>query len=131
MLHKCCFWVIHILENYFVELCFLKKYCVVTLLYMIIYEKCIIFGIAYGEMHEYLTWKRKGGGHFCLEWETLVLPSPFLRASHIEEDSFPPLSYKRELKRKEYHQSLITDGTPISFFTCVPHRRRLLPPSTL
>ena len=104
MLHKCCFWVIHILENYFVELCFLKKYCVVTLLYMIIYEKCIIFGIAYGEMHEYLTWKRKGGGHFCLEWETLVLPSPFLRASHIEEDSFPPLPYKRELKRKEYHQ---------------------------
>ena len=24
--------------------------------------------------------------------------------SHIEKDSFPPLPYKRELKRKEYHQ---------------------------
>ena len=53
-------------------------------------------------------------GPFCLEWETLVLPSPFLRASHIEEDSFPLLPYKRELKRKEYHQLLITDGTPFS-----------------
>ena len=30
----------------FVELYFLKKYCVVTLLYMIIYEKRIIFNIA-------------------------------------------------------------------------------------
>ena len=30
-----------------------------TLLYMITYEKCIMFNIAYGEMHEYLTWKKK------------------------------------------------------------------------
>ena len=52
-------------------------------------------------------------GPFCLEWETLVLPSikkklismgAILRASHIEEDSFPLLPYKRELKKKEYHQ---------------------------
>ena len=34
----------------------LSKDLVVTLLYIIIYEKCIIFGIAYGEMHELLTW---------------------------------------------------------------------------
>ena len=39
------------------ELCFLKEYCVVTLLYMIIYEKCIIFGNANGEMHDLLAWK--------------------------------------------------------------------------
>ena len=25
---------------------------------MIIYEKCIIFGIAFGEMHELLIWKK-------------------------------------------------------------------------
>ena len=43
----------------FVKLCFLKRYCVVTLLYMTIYKKCIIFGIAYGEMHEYVSWKRQ------------------------------------------------------------------------
>ena len=41
------------------KLCFLKRYCVVTLLYMTIYKKCIIFGIAYGEMHEYVSWKRQ------------------------------------------------------------------------
>ena len=43
----------------FVGLCFLKKLCAVTLLYMNIYEKCIMFNIAYGKMHEYLAWKRK------------------------------------------------------------------------
>ena len=32
----------------------------------------------------------------------------------IMEISFPPLPYKRELKRKEYHQLLIIDGTPFS-----------------
>ena len=26
---------------------------------MTIYEKCIMFNIAYGEMHEYLAWERK------------------------------------------------------------------------
>ena len=26
---------------------------------MTIYKKCIIFGIAYGEMHEYVSWKRQ------------------------------------------------------------------------
>ena len=30
-----------------------------TLLYMITYEKFIMFNITYGEMHEYLTWKKK------------------------------------------------------------------------
>ena len=30
-----------------------------TLLYIIIYEKCIIFGIAFGEMHELLIWKNE------------------------------------------------------------------------
>ena len=44
-------------EKLFVGLCFLKKCCVLTQLYMIIYEKCIIFGIAFGEMHKLLTWK--------------------------------------------------------------------------
>ena len=39
------------------EICFLKEYFVVTLLYMIIYEKCIIFGNANGEMHDLLAWK--------------------------------------------------------------------------
>ena len=42
----------------FVGLCFLKKYCVVTLLYMTIYEKCIIFGNANGKMHDLLALKR-------------------------------------------------------------------------
>ena len=41
----------------FVGLYFLKKYCVVTLLYMTIYETCIIFGNANGEMHDLLDWK--------------------------------------------------------------------------
>ena len=46
----------HILENYLWNYVS-KKCCVVTLLYMIIYEKCIMFNIAYGEMHKYLAWK--------------------------------------------------------------------------
>ena len=36
---------------------FHKKYCVVTLLYMTIYETGIIFGNANGEMHDLLDWK--------------------------------------------------------------------------
>ena len=43
----------------FVELCFLKKYCVVTLfyiyIYIYIYDKRIMFNIAYGEMHDLLA----------------------------------------------------------------------------
>ena len=42
----------------FVGLCFLKRYCVVTLLYMIVYEKSIMFNIEYGEMHDLLVWRR-------------------------------------------------------------------------
>ena len=41
------------------ELYLSKNYCVVTLTYMTIYQKCIMFNIAYGEMHEYLAWERK------------------------------------------------------------------------
>ena len=41
------------------ELCFPKKSHVVTLLYIIIYEKRIMFNIAYRKMHEYLAWKRQ------------------------------------------------------------------------
>ena len=41
------------------KLCFPKKCCVVTILHMIIYEKRIMFDITYGDMHEYLTWKRQ------------------------------------------------------------------------
>ena len=41
------------------ELCFPKKSYVVTQLYMIIYEKHIMFNIAYGEMHKYLAWKSR------------------------------------------------------------------------
>ena len=41
----------------FVKLYFLQEYCVVTMLYMIIYEKHSIFNIAYGEMHDLLDWK--------------------------------------------------------------------------
>ena len=41
------------------ELYLSKNYCVVTLTYMTIYEKCIMFNIVYGEMHEYLAWERK------------------------------------------------------------------------
>ena len=43
----------------YMDICFLKKYCVVTLLYIIIYEKYIIFGIAFGKMHELLIWKNE------------------------------------------------------------------------
>ena len=57
MLHKRYFWVKHIFGKLFVELCFSKKCSVVTLLYMVIYEKHIMFNIAFGEMHELLTWK--------------------------------------------------------------------------
>ena len=39
------------------SLIYIYIYYVVTLMYMIIYEKYIIFGNAYGEMHELLTWK--------------------------------------------------------------------------
>ena len=28
-------------------------------MYMTLYEKCIMFNIAYWEMHEYLAWERK------------------------------------------------------------------------
>ena len=41
------------------ELYLSKNYCVVTLMYMTMYEKCIMFNIAYGEMREYLAWERK------------------------------------------------------------------------
>ena len=43
----------------YMDICFLKKHYVVTLLYIIIYEKYIIFGIAFGEMHELLIWKNE------------------------------------------------------------------------
>ena len=43
----------------YMDICFLKKNCVVTLLYIIIYEKYIISGIAFGEMYELLTWKNE------------------------------------------------------------------------
>ena len=36
---------------------FPKKCHVVTLMDMIIYEKCTIFVIVYGEMHDLLAWK--------------------------------------------------------------------------
>ena len=42
----------------FIELCFLKKCCVMTLLYNDCIWKCIIFLVAYGEMHDLLAWKR-------------------------------------------------------------------------
>ena len=57
MLHKCCFWVRHIFGNYLWKLYFPKNYCAVTLMDMIIYEKCTIFVIAYGEMHDLLAMK--------------------------------------------------------------------------
>ena len=41
------------------ELYFSKNYCVVTLMYMTIYKKCIMFNIAYREMHEYFAWEKK------------------------------------------------------------------------
>ena len=49
MLHKRCFWVKHILENYLRNYIFQKNYYVVTLMYVTIYEKCIMFNIAYGK----------------------------------------------------------------------------------
>ena len=57
MLHKLRLGQTHF-GKLFVELYFLKKYCVVTLLYMIIHEKRIMFNIAYGEMRDLLVWKR-------------------------------------------------------------------------
>ena len=59
MLHKCCFGL-NTFWKIILETMFPKKSCVVTLLYMILYKKnasCLIF--AYGEMYEYLAWKRK------------------------------------------------------------------------
>ena len=41
------------------ELYLSKNYYVETLMYMTIYEKYIMFNIAYGEMHVYLAWDRK------------------------------------------------------------------------
>ena len=53
---KCCFGVKHIFGKLIVELYFPKKCHSVTLnIYMIIYEKCIIFYIACGEMYELLA----------------------------------------------------------------------------
>ena len=50
MLHKHLFWIKHILRKLTVKLCFSKKCCVVTLLFMIIYESAYsycIWGIAW------------------------------------------------------------------------------------
>ena len=55
MLYKCCFGVKHILENYIWIYVFLKVLCCDP----IIYEKYIIFCIAFEEMHEFLIWKNK------------------------------------------------------------------------
>ena len=52
--YKCCFWIKHILENYIWIYVFLKVLCYDPII-IIIYEKCIIFGIAFGEMYEFLT----------------------------------------------------------------------------
>ena len=57
------FLVKHAFGNYLWKLYFPKNYCVVTLIYIYIYIydyiwKCIIFGIAFGEMHELLIWKK-------------------------------------------------------------------------
>ena len=41
------------------KLYFPKKGYVVTLMDVIIHKKGIMFNIVYGEMHEYLAWKRK------------------------------------------------------------------------
>ena len=55
MFDKCCFLIKHILENYIWIYVSLKVLCCDP----IIYEKCIIFDIAFGEMHELLTWKNE------------------------------------------------------------------------
>ena len=44
MLHKCCFGL-NKFWKIILETMFPKKSCVVTLLYVIIYEKCIMFNI--------------------------------------------------------------------------------------
>ena len=44
MLHKCCFGL-NIFWKIILETMFPKKSCVVALLYVIIYEKCIMFNI--------------------------------------------------------------------------------------
>ena len=54
MLHKCYFWVKHILENYLWNYVFLKS----VMLWPYYIWKCIIFLIAYGEMHNLLATKR-------------------------------------------------------------------------
>ena len=52
------FWVKHILGNCLWKLYFPRKLYVVTLIYVIICKYNIIFGKAYGEMHDLLAWKR-------------------------------------------------------------------------
>ena len=52
---------------------FPNKCHVVTLTYMIIYEKCIIFVIAYGEMHDLLAWKRQASLIEFLEMDFINL----------------------------------------------------------
>ena len=46
------------MENCLWKLYFPRKLYVVTLIYVIICENDIIFGNAYGEMHDLLAWKR-------------------------------------------------------------------------
>ena len=55
MLHKRYFWVKHILENY-IWMYVSYKFCIVTLLFMIIYESA--YSYSYGELHDLLAWKR-------------------------------------------------------------------------
>ena len=42
-------------------------------MYMTIYEKCIMFNIACGEIHEYLAWERKASLIKLLEMDFMDL----------------------------------------------------------
>ena len=57
-LHKRYFWVKHILENYLWDYIFLKSIVLWPYYIRLSMKKDIIFGNAYGEMHDLLAWKR-------------------------------------------------------------------------
>ena len=58
MLHKCYFWVKHILENYLWDYIFVKSIVLWPYCIQLFMKNDIIFGNAYGEMHDLLAWKR-------------------------------------------------------------------------
>lgn len=73
MLHKRYFWVKHILENYLWDYVFLKSTVLWPYCIRLFMKNDIIFGNAYGEMHDLLAWKRVASLIKFLRWNLFLI----------------------------------------------------------